>query len=83
MNVSRFIGTPNKTMFVKYRATSRHVCSSWPAGHSAWSLKLLRNKAVELKIIESVAVETVRSALKKINFSLTKMNTVASPQNKM
>ena len=41
------------------------ACSTAPEGHSSWSLQLLRDRAVELKIIDSVAVETVRSALKK------------------
>lgn len=58
------------------------ACSTAPEGHSSWSLQLLRDRAVELKIIEPVAVETVRSALKKMNFSLTKTNTGASPQNR-
>ena len=58
------------------------ACSAAPQGHSSWSLQLLRDKAVELKIIEPVAVETVRSALKKMNCSLTKTNTGASPQSK-
>lgn len=47
MNISRFIETPNKTMSVKYRETSRHACSSYPAAQhlkdSSWSLKLLRD----------------------------------------
>ncbi len=59
------------------------ACSQAPDGHSSWSLELLRDKAVELKIIEPVSVETVRSTLKKMNFSLTKMNIGASRQNKM
>ena len=54
------------------------ACSAAPQGHSSWSLQLLRDKAV----IEPVAVETVRSALKKMNCSLTKTNTGASPQSK-
>lgn len=58
------------------------ACSPAPEGHSAWSLQLLRDKAVELNIIAPVAVETLRCALKKMNFSLTKTNTGAFPQNK-
>lgn len=58
------------------------ACSQAPAGHSNWSLELLRDKAVELKLIEPVSVETVRSVLKKTNFDLTKTNTGASLQNK-
>ena len=58
------------------------ACSTAPQGHAFWSLQLLRDKAVELKIIEPVAVETLRYALKKMNFDLTKTNTGVFPQNK-
>lgn len=59
------------------------ACSSVPEGHSSWSLILLRDRAVELNIIDPVAIETVRSTLKKTNCSPTKMNIGASPQNVM
>lgn len=59
------------------------ACSQPPEGRSCWSLVLLRDKAVELKIIEPTSVGTVRSTLKKMNFSLTKMPTGVFPQNKM
>ena len=58
------------------------ACSAAPEGHTTWSLQLLRDKAVELKIIDPVAVETVRCTLKKMNFNLTKTNTGAFPQSK-
>jgi DNA-binding MarR family transcriptional regulator len=59
------------------------ACSQPPNGRSGWSLELLRDKAVELKIIEPLSVETMRSTLKKMNFSLTKTCIGASLQNKM
>lgn len=53
------------------------ACSTAPEGHSSWSLVLLRDRAVELNIIDPVAVETVRSTLKRMNCRLTKTNTGA------
>ena len=36
-----------------------------PKGYSAWTLRLLARKVVELEIIESVGRETIRRTLKK------------------
>ena len=41
-----------------------------PAGHGRWTLHLLADKLVELRIVESISHETVRQALKKTNCSL-------------
>ena len=40
-------------------------CSTPPAGHAQWSLRLLADRAVELGYIDSVSHETVRRVLKK------------------
>lgn len=40
-------------------------CSKPPKGFSKWSLRLLADKAIELKYVESISYETVRSVLKK------------------
>lgn len=45
-------------------------CSKPPEGFSRWSLRLLADKAVELKYIDSISHETVRRVLKKTNLSL-------------
>ena len=45
-------------------------CGMVPAGHGRWTLHLLADKLVELKIVESISHETVRQALKKTNCSL-------------
>ena len=45
-------------------------CGTVPAGHGRWTLRLLADKLVELKVVESVSRETVRQALKKTNCSL-------------
>ncbi len=36
-----------------------------PPGYANWSLRLLADKVVELKIVESVSYETIRRSLKK------------------
>ncbi len=47
-------------------------CSEPPKGYSKWSLRLLADKMVELKFVESISHVTVRSVLKKTNLSLGK-----------
>ena len=42
-------------------------CSKAPKGFSRWSLRMLADKAVELKYAESISHETVRRVLKKTN----------------
>ena len=42
-------------------------CSKAPKGFSKWSLRLLADKMVELKYVESISHETVRRVLKKTN----------------
>ena len=45
-------------------------CSEPPAGFSRWSLRLLADKVVELKYIDSVSHETIRRVLKKTKSNL-------------
>jgi transposase len=40
-------------------------CSEPPKGFAKWSLRLLADKAVELKYAESISHETIRRVLKK------------------
>lgn len=47
------------------------ACSDAPEGHSRWTVRLLADKAVELKITESISKSAVGSILKKTNLSLT------------
>ena len=42
-------------------------CSKSPNGRACWSLRLLAEKAVELKYVSSISHETVRRVLKKTN----------------
>lgn len=50
------------------------ACSEAPAGHARWTIKLLTDKAVELKFAPSVSHMTVHRILKKANLSLTGAN---------
>lgn len=40
-------------------------CSQPPEGYARWSLRMLADKAIELKYLDAVSHETVRSVLKK------------------
>ncbi len=42
-------------------------CSKPPPGHARWSLRLLADKMVELRYVDSISYETVRRVLKKTN----------------
>lgn len=45
------------------------ACSPPPDGHERWTLALLADKLVELQIVDSIARDTVRVALKKTRSS--------------
>ena len=45
------------------------ACSQPPRGRSAWTLKLLADKLVELEVVESISPECVRMTLKKTTSS--------------
>lgn len=42
-------------------------CGDPPEGYARWSLRLLADKLIELKYVESISYETVRRTLKKTN----------------
>lgn len=50
------------------------ACSPQPEGYARWTLRLLAERMVELKYVESLSHETVRVVLKKISFSLGRKN---------
>ena len=58
------------------------ACSEPPEGRASWTLRLLADKLVELKYVESVSYETVRHVLKKTSSSLGKTKNGASRQSK-
>ena len=41
------------------------TCSTPPEGRTRWTMQLLADKLVELKVVESICDETVRRALKR------------------
>jgi transposase len=46
------------------------ACSAPPEGRSRWTLQLLADKLVELKLVESISDVAVMHRLKKMNLSL-------------
>ena len=47
------------------------ACSPAPDGRARWTIRLLAEKVVELKIAPTVSTMTVQRALKKTSLSLT------------
>ena len=47
------------------------ACGKAPQGRERWSLRLLADRAVELRIVESTSHETVRQVLQKTRSSRT------------
>jgi transposase len=54
------------------------ACSSPPAGRTQWTMELLAERMVELKVVESLSDETVRRTLKKTIKALVKRTMVLS-----
>ena len=44
----------------------RLACSPAPAGRSRWTVRLLRDKLIELRSVETVSATTVHKTLKKL-----------------
>lgn len=51
------------------------ACSDAPDGYARWTIRLLADKLVELKIVPSVSAMTVCNTLKKMNLNLTLAST--------
>ncbi len=47
------------------------ACSDAPEGKKRWTVRLLAEKMIELKLVDSVSPMTVCNTLKKMNLSLT------------
>ena len=54
------------------------ACSTPPEGRARWTLRLLADKAVELRILDSVSHETIGQVLKKTSFSPGRRSASAS-----
>lgn len=46
------------------------ACSEAPEGRERWTVRLLAEKMIEMKIVETVSPMTVHNTLKKMNLSL-------------
>jgi len=58
------------------------ACTEAPEGYSRWTIRLLAEKMVDLRIVPSVSPMTVCNSLKKMNLSLTSANTGKSRPTK-
>lgn len=58
------------------------ACSKPPSGHARWTLRLLANHLVEIKVIETISHQSVGTVLKKVNSSLGDKNAGASRPSK-
>ena len=47
------------------------ACTDPPAGHARWTVRLLADRLVEMKITDAISPMTVQRILKKKNLSLT------------
>jgi transposase len=54
------------------------TCSDSPEGRETWTMQLLADKLVELKVVERISDETVRQTLKKTSLSPGRRNAGAS-----
>jgi hypothetical protein len=58
-------------------------CSPAPEGHARWTLQLLAEKAVELKIVDCVSDDTIHRTLKKMSLSLGRKKNGVYRQKRM
>jgi len=56
------------------------ACSPVPEGHDHWTLRMLRDKLVELEIVDHLSAATVQDRLKKMNLSRGNANHGAFPR---
>jgi transposase len=56
------------------------ACSAVPNGHDHWTLRMLAGKAVELGFVEHIALETIRSLLRRTSSNPGSIGSGASPR---
>jgi transposase len=67
------VGAPHKLTIEEEARLVALVCSPPPSGRRRWTVRLATEYAVERKLIQPVAPETVRSVLQKTKSSLGKL----------
>ena len=63
-------GAPKKFTGKQKAKITVIACSEPPEGRSRWTLRLIADKVVEMKIADDVSHQTVKRILKKTNLSL-------------
>jgi putative transposase len=58
-------GAPSKIDGRVEASLTMLACSTPPEGYGRWTLQLLADKLIELKVIDAISLESVRTALKK------------------
>jgi transposase len=53
------------------------ACSPVPEGHDHWTLRMLRDKLIELDMVDHVSAATIQDRLKKMNLSRGSVSTGA------
>lgn len=64
-------GAPKKFTGRQKAKITAIACSEAPEGRSRWTLRLIADKVVELKMVDDISHQTVKRILKKTNLSLT------------
>jgi len=64
-------GAPKKFTGRQRAKITAIACSEPPEGRNRWTLRLIADKVVELKICDEISYKTVERTLKKTNLSLT------------
>lgn len=62
-------GAPSKIEGRLAATLTRLACSTPPEGSARWTLRLLTDKLIELKAIDAISSETVRTILNTMNFN--------------
>jgi putative transposase len=71
INERKRSGAPKKFNGVQKAKITAMACSEPPEGRSRWTLRLLADKVVELRIVDSISYKTVERTLKKMNLNHT------------
>jgi len=64
-------GAPKKFSGRQRAKITAIACSQAPEGRNRWTLRLIADRVVELKMVDSISYQTVKRILKKTNSNLT------------